>query len=156
MTVILTLIKSEIEYEVRNETYLLSRSEGNDDDKSSLMQIDESSFKNNKILRLMSEAYSDIEAVLSKYIDEKNLSFSNILDTSVADIVITLNMPETFNKSVMKGLAKSCHSYLVNSMLSGWFNSLNVEKAKDYTSKSASDLTNIHNLINERKAPVWI
>lgn len=152
----ITLYLSELIYDIENKTYLTgrSRSNGNNHEEVANMQVNEDDENANQILRSIGNAYANLKAKLSEYMDDPGSASSNLLMNPTDTLTIELAMPSNFNQSVNDTLSSALHQYIVNLSIGEWFTITNKADAADYVALATANLEEIRDALNRRKRPI--
>lgn len=151
----ITLIKSELIYEVQNKTYLTgkSRETGENFEQVANMQMNDDEEHQNQILRSLGDAYRELKTKLSTYLAGAGARSTNLQDSEVGNYELLLNMPGNFNQAVADGISVACHKYMVNTAICDWFIITNPNEAKNYADLASIAIQSIRESINKRTVP---
>lgn len=156
-TLTVTLVKSEIIYDAQNVTYIIGKNltDGTNQEAVSKIILNDDEENKNKVYRAMQAAWYEMLLEISSYVNyDLGSSTNNVLDRSDDNLVASLSVPTTFDKSALNGLTSHMHSYMVNKVLYDWYLTSNGDKATAYLTDAANDLQMINNAINKRVAPI--
>lgn len=155
---IITLIKSELIYEVHNKTYLTgaSRNTGENYEQVANMQMGDDDEHKNQILRSLGDSFRELKAKVSNYLVVESREANNIQDEESGDLKLALKMPANFNQAVSDSIASGCHRYLVNSAICDWFMITNPAEAKNYAELANIALLSIRESLNKRTIPTRV
>lgn len=155
-TVTATIEMSELLYDIMNETYLRGRTIQDDTNYKQVASMFASLDEENqdKILRSIKKALSEVKAELAEYLTENGLTTDNKLIDADTDIVLTLTMPTNFNEAATAGIAEAVHDYIRNSAVTEWYLVTNKGDANDYTALAARSLENIRKCVSKRSRPM--
>ncbi len=125
MNILINLSKSELMYDVMNDTHLVGQakaSQGATPEASYNLQADEAAHES-KLLRSMQLAIEAIKQGISQFLNDVTAtSANNILMTTAEDLItITLNVSPRFNRALLPTMTGLAHRYVVNTMLFDWF-----------------------------------
>lgn len=148
----ITLLYSELMYDVQNKTYLTSRSRATGDNYETVayMQADDDSENKNQILRSFNNALSYIYSELSRYLNNDSITTASNLLIPEEDISIVLNMPYNFNEAATKSIAAAIHQYLVNTAIGDFFLITNKDEAAEYLSQAAVNIREMREAMNRK------
>lgn len=151
----ITLVKSELIYEVQNKTYLTGRSRetGENYEQVSNMQMNDDEEHKNQILRSLGDAFRELKTKLSNYLVEGIVKSTDIQDTEMKDFELSLKMPSNFNQAVADSISAACHKHLVNTAICDWFIITNPAEAKTYSDLASIALLSIRESVNKRVIP---
>ena len=151
----ITVIMSEVLYDIQNKTYLTGRSRknGQNHEEVANMQANEDDENLNQVIRSVSNAYSSLMAKLSEYMTSSVTESDNELIDGETDLTITLQMPSNFNEAATDAISKNIHQYIVNSSIADWFIITNKPDAAEYVSMATANITDIIEAINRRVRP---
>lgn len=154
-TISITLYMSELIYDVQNKTYLTGRSRNTGDNHEQVanMQANEDEENQNQIVRSIGNAYANLKAKLSEYIEDSGSTANNILLSASDNLQINLVMPSNFNPATNDTIGAALHQYIVNSAIGEWFTITNKADAADYLALAAANLAEIREAINKRVRP---
>jgi histidinol phosphatase-like PHP family hydrolase len=106
-----------------------------------------------KIMRSIKRAWSDIKFVLGEYYSEDKSASDNALASANDDLVVTLAMPTNFAESATDSIAEAIHNYLSNSTIAEWYMVVNKADAPDYMTLATQAIVQLKQGINKRKRP---
>lgn len=151
----ITLVKSELIYEVQNKTYLTGRSRATGDNYEQVanMQMSDDEEHKNQILRSLGDAFRELKTKLSSYLVENTVKSADIQETEANNFEISLKMPSNFNQAVADSISAACHKYLVNTAICDWFTITSPDEAKSYAALSSIALHSIRESANKRVTP---
>ena len=154
--VIATIIMDELLYDIMNETYLRGRTIQDDSNYKQVASMFASLDEENqdKILRSIKKAFSEVKTELSEYLTENGQTTDNKLISATEDLVLSLTMPSNFNEAATAGIAEAVHDYIRNSTVSDWYLVTNKADAADYTGLAARSLENIRKSVSKRSRPM--
>lgn len=152
---IITLVKTELIYEVQNKTYLTGTSRNNGDNYEQVanMQMGDDAEHKNQILRSLGDAYRELITKMSNYLVGESGVSNDIQEEESGDFKLELKMPGNFNQAVSDSIAAACHRYLVNSAICDWFMITNPAEAKNYADLAVLALAAIRESVNKRTIP---
>ncbi|MDD3037141.1 hypothetical protein [Bacteroides sp.] len=152
---VITLVKSELIYEVQNKTYLTGRSRetGDNHEQVANMQMNDDEEHKNQILRSLGDAYRELKTKLSNYLVDTAVKSSDVQEMETGDFKLMLNMPSNFNQSVADSITAACHKYMVNTAICDWFTITKPDEAKSYADLSAISIQAIRESVNKRTTP---
>lgn len=151
-----TIVMDELLYDIMNETYLRGRTIQDDSNYKQVASMFASLDEENqdKILRSIKKAFSEVKTELSEYLTENGQTTDNKLISATADLVLSLTMPSNFNEAATAGVAEAVHDYIRNSAVSDWYLVTNKADAADYTGLAARSLENIRKSVSKRSRPM--
>ncbi len=151
----ITLVKSELIYEVQNKTYLTGRSRetGENHEQVANMQVNDDEEHKNQILRSLGDAYRELKTKLSNYLVETTAKSTDIQETDTGDFKFALKMPSNFNQAASDSISAACHKYLVNTAICDWFMITKPDEAKNYADLAIVALRSIRESVNKRSVP---
>lgn len=154
-TLTITLVMSEILYDIMNKTHLTGRSRetGNNHEEVANMKANEDEENINQILRSIGNAFTNLKTKVSEYLEDKGTTANNILIDAETNLTLALSMPSNYNEATKETLASAMHRFLVNSSIAEWFTITNKNDAADYVSLSTADIETIREAINKRTRP---
>ena len=154
-TITITLYISELTYDIYNKTYLVGRSldDGTKYKEVANMQANGDEENINQIMRSIGNAFTNLKAKLSEYIEENGTTSDNRLFAEASDLTISLKVPSNFNQATNDTIGTILHQYIVNSAIGDWFMVTNKNDAKSYADLSASNLVELRKVINKRVRP---
>ena len=154
-TLTITLVMSEILYDIMNKTHLTGRSRetGNNHEEIANMKANEDEENINQILRSIGNAFTNLKTKVSEYLEDKGTTANNILIDTETNLTLALSMPSNYNEATKETLASAMHRFLVNSSIAEWFTITNKNDAADYVSLSTADIETIREAINKRTRP---
>lgn len=154
-TLTITLVMSEILYEIMNKTHLTGRSRetGNNHEEVANMKANEDDENINQILRSIGNAFAGLKSKISEYLEETGTTANNVQIEADTNLTLALSMPSNYNDATRDTLSSAMHRYIVNSSIAEWFTITNKNDAADYVSLSAGDIETIREAINKRTRP---
>jgi glutamate-1-semialdehyde aminotransferase len=155
-TVTATIVMDELLYDIMNETYLRGRTIQNDTNYKEVASMFASLDEENqdKILRSIKKAFSEVKTELAEYLSESGLTTDNKLISADSDLVLTLTMPSNFNEAATAGVSEAVHDYIRNTSVGDWYLVTNKDDAVDYVSLAAKSLENIRKSVSKRSRPM--
>lgn len=151
-----TIVMDELLYDIMNETFLRGRTIQNDSNykevASMFASVDEEN--QDKILRSIKKAFSEVKTELAEYLSENGLTTDNTLIAADKDLVLSLTMPSNFNEAATAGIAEAVHDYIRNTAVSEWYLVTNKADAQDYVSLAARSLESIRKSVSKRSRPM--
>lgn len=155
-TVTATIVMSELLYDIMNETYLRGRTIQNSDNYKEVASMFASLDDENqdKILRSVKRAFTNVKTELSEYLSESGLTTDNRLISSESDLIISLTMPNNFNEAATTGIAESVHDYIRNTAVADWYLVTNKSDAQDYYALATSSLESVRKSVSKRSRPM--
>lgn len=155
---VITLIKTELIYEVQNKTHLtgVSRYAGDNFEQVANMQMGDDEEHKNQILRSLGDSYRELKTKMSNYLVGNTDKSNDIQEVENGDFKLTLKMPSNFNQAVSDGIASACHKFLVNTAICDWFMITNPAEAKNYADLAAIALQSIRESVNKRIIPTRV
>lgn len=125
MDLIVTLIKTEIQYDINSTVQLIgSRETADGGSPEQAFNFGSTDGKNerNMVDRFMEASVNDLISATARYLSESSDFSDNDLDIANVDSFDFLfDVPETFNKAYIRPLRSSMHEYVVNQTLFKWF-----------------------------------
>lgn len=154
-TLTITLVMSEILYDIMNKTHLTGRSRetGNNHEEVANMKANEDEENINQILRSIGNAFTNLKTKVSEYLEDEGTTANNILIDAETNLTLALSMPSNYNEATKETLSSAMHRFLVNSSIAEWFTITNKNDAADYVSLSTADIETIREAINKRTRP---
>lgn len=150
------LIMMELLYDIMNETYLRGRTIQDDTNykqtASMFASLDEEN--QDKILRSIKKAFSEVKTELAEYLTENGQTTDNSLISADDDLVLSLTMPSNFNEAATAGVAEAVHDYICNSTVSDWYLVTNKADAADYAARATRSIENIRKSVSKRSRPM--
>lgn len=155
-TVTATITMTELLYDIMNETFLRGRTIQNDTNYKEVASMFASLDEENqdKILRSIKRAFSEVKTELSEYLTESGLTTDNQLIAPDKDLVLSLTMPSNFNEAATAGVAEAVHDYIRNCAVSDWYLVTNKTDAQDYVALAARSLESIRKSVSKRSRPM--
>lgn len=149
----MTFKKSEILYDVMNETHIKAQGKFARGDKSIVayvLQASDDDSDINKLVRSLQNAMSSLKTHLSHVLvtDGDESSADNILmenGTEQDDIILKLNVSSRFNKAYTSTIINNAHRYIVNTCIADWFVARDSENAnaKDYFALASNAINDV-------------
>ena len=154
-TLTITLVMSEILYDIMNKTHLTGRSRetGNNHEEVANMKANEDEENINQILRSIGNAFTNLKTKVSEYLEDEGTTANNILIDAETNLTLALSMPSNYNEATKETLSSAMHRSLVNSSIAEWFTITNKNDAADYVSLRTADIETIREAINKRTRP---
>ena len=92
---VITLVKTELVYEVQNKTHLtgISRDNGNNFEQVANMQMGDDEEHKNQILRSLGDAYRELKTKMSNYLVGNTDKSNDIQEVEDGDFKLILKMP---------------------------------------------------------------
>lgn len=138
-TLTLTLNKTNIVAAVKADTYITGLSDKSQDSvKNAALayneQAGDDAYHEVKMFRTLREALAKFEANMVEYVDtsDANATITDTLSKDSDTFTITATVGSRFNKAFARTLASLAESYIINTMLYTWWQSLKPGLAKDY------------------------
>lgn len=155
-TVTATITMDELLYDITNETYLRGKTVQDDKNYKAVANMFASLDEENqdKILRSIKRAFTEVKAELAEYLSEDGTATDNALISPDDDLVLTLTMPSNFNEAATAGIAEAVHDYIRNAAVSDWYLVTNKADAADYVALAARSLENIRKAVSKRSRPM--
>lgn len=146
----------ELLYDIMNETYLRGRTIQDDTNYKQVASMFASLDEENqdKILRSIKKAFSEVKTELSEYLSESGLTTDNKLISAEKDLVLVLTMPSNFNEAATAGIAEAVHDYIRNAAVSDWYLVTNKADVKDYLDLAIRSLERIRKSVSKRSRPM--
>lgn len=151
-----TIVMKELIYDILNETFLRGRTIQDDSNYKQVASMYASLDEENqdKILRSIKRAFSEVKTELAEYLSENGLTTDNKLINSTDDLELHLTMPSNFNEAATAGIAESVHDYIRNCAVSDWYLVTNKADAADYAGLAARSMENIRKSVSKRSRPI--
>lgn len=138
MNITLKLYKSELMYDLQNDTHIIAQGRFNQGEAAKAsygLQADNDADRA-KVIRTMQLAANEVKNIISSFLQNSSSTTSNNAQLNIADdddaIVYVLEVSSRFNQSFTEALTTHCHRYIVNRMLCDWFVATKPELAKNY------------------------
>ena len=137
MDIQVKLYKSEIMYDVQNDTHIISQAkagQGATPEAAYGLQADGEESSASKLLRSMQTAIEFVKQRISHFLKEtSNTEADNIGMTTDTDMItIELSVSDRFNKAFVPTITGLMHKFVVNTMLFDWFNASEPTLAEKY------------------------
>lgn len=154
-TIVITLKKAEILYDIENTSFIVgnSRSTGTNFEQVSNIQNSGEGEDRNFILRSIETAFGEVKRNLSRFIDETKLADDNTLMEETGDLIISLDVVDVFNEASTESLKSSIHEYIVSSSLLDWFASVKPDEMPIYDNRKNEAAVNMLSALYRKKAP---
>lgn len=151
-----TIIMEELLYDIMTETYLRGRTIQNDTNYKEVASMYASLDEENqdKILRSVKRAFSEVKTELADYLNEDGRTTDNKLISDTTNLVLGLLMPSNFNEAATAGIAEAVHDYLSSSAIFDWYLVTDKADAADYGQKKAASLESIRKCVSKRSRPM--
>ena len=151
-----TITMDELLYDIMNETFLRGRTIQNDTNYKEVASMFASLDEENqdKILRSIKRAFTEVKTELAEYLTENGLTTDNRLIDSTQDLVLELTMPSNFNEAATAGIAESVHDYIRNTAVADWYLVTNKTDAADYSTLATRSLESIRKSVSKRSRPM--
>lgn len=151
----ISVVISELLYDIMTETYLKSRTgrDGADYKAAANMYASLDEDDRDKIRRSIKRSWSEIKAVVAEYLPEKCQETDSGLTEADNDLSLTLSMPGNFNEGVTESIAEKMHDYVRNATVRDWYLITNKADAPEYEAMAVQALATIRNLVNRRSRP---
>lgn len=151
-----TIDIEELLYDVMNETYLRGRTIQNDENYKEVASMFASLDDENqdKILRSIKKAFSEVKSALSEYLNESALTTDNKLIDSTKNLVVVLSMPTNFNEASTVGVGEAIHDYIRNTAVADWYLVTNKADAPDYIALAQKSLEQVKRSVSKRSRPI--
>ncbi|MBQ8051646.1 MAG: hypothetical protein IJ197_08775 [Bacteroidaceae bacterium] len=151
----ITLYVNEIMYDISNKAYLTGRSKGDASAKAVHdMQVTENPNIAKPVVRFVLEAYSSLKGVMAEWVTVTGAVVADNTPLVSNSLDVTINVPDNFHDSMLKGVADSMHSYIVDKALADWFSITNKEDAELYANKATNDIAKLKEALFKRKRPI--
>lgn len=138
-TLQLTLNKNNIISAVKADTYITGTADKSQDSvKNAALayneQAGDDAYHEVKLYRTLREALAKFEANMVEYVDtsDANATITDTLAQNADTFTITATVGSRFNKAFANTLSSLAESYIINTMLYTWWQSLKPALAKDY------------------------
>lgn len=150
------IIMDELLYDIMNETYLRGKTIQDDSNYKQVANMFASLDEENqdKILRSIKKAFSEVKTELSEYLTENGQTTDNKLISPDEDLQLDLTMPSNFNEAATAGISESVHDYIVKSSVADWYLVTNKADADQYFALSVKSLENIRKSVSKRSRPM--
>jgi hypothetical protein len=155
-TVTATIEMDELLYDIMNETYLRGQAIQDDTNYRAVAKMFASLDEENqdKILRSIKKAFSEVKTELAEYLNEDGLTTDNSLISPDDDLVLILTMPSNFNEAATAGISEAVHDYIRNIAVGDWYLVTHKEDAPDYVALAAKSLESIRKSVSKRSRPM--
>ena len=138
-TLTLTLNKNNIINAVKADTFITGMADKSQDSvKNAALayneQAGDDTYHEVKLFRTLREALAKFEANMAEYVDTSDpaATITDTLSSAAETFTITATVGSRFNKAFAATLASLAESYIINTMLYSWWQSLKPALAKDY------------------------
>lgn len=151
----ITLSIEELLYDIMNETYLRGRSIQNESNYREVARMFASLDEENqdKILRSIKKAFSEVKGEASEYLNESGLLTDNRLIDVNTDLAIRLGMPSNFNEAATTGVGEAMHDYIVKTTVADWYLVTNKQDASEYIDLAQKSIESIRQSLSKRSRP---
>lgn len=151
-----TIVMDELLYDIMNETFLRGRTIQNDQNYKEVASMFASLDEENqdKILRSIKRAFTEVKTELAEYLSESGLATDNRLIDSKKDLELALTMPSNFNEAATAGISEAVHSYIVNTAVGDWYLVTNKDDAPEYVALAKVALESIRKSVSKRSRPM--
>jgi hypothetical protein len=136
---------------VKADTYITGEvekaSNANNHARAYAEQAGDDTYHERKLIRTLRGAVGSLEANLMEFVDSSDgTGISDTLKDTTAsktDFVITINVSDRYSDGMATPLASLSQEFIANKMLALWWQAINPQLAKDYTTFVAESLANI-------------
>lgn len=156
--IVITVKLDELRYELRNKTYLKSRTaaaaEGSGDGgapSDAMMSGDEED--ENTLLRCLGNALSRVKHLLGEHMSEGELRGNNLQQPDSDSLSLRLLMPTNYDTNATADLAAALHRFIVDHVLSVWFADTDPKAADQYAKNAAADQEAMYDASMRRARP---
>lgn len=143
------LLKSEIMYDVMNETHIAGKSRFNGENNEFVynMQAAEDDSHTNKLLRSMETNVEELKTQLSYFLKSGTDVAANNIQSEIKDdddaFELILDVTTRFNKAYTPTISLLSHKFIVNKMIFEWYNTTKPDEAKTFFELSKENLKQI-------------
>lgn len=143
------LLKSEIMYDVMNETHIAGKSRFNGENNEFVynMQAAEDDSHINKLLRSMETNLEELKTQLSYFLKNGTSVASDNIQSTIKDdddaFELILEVTERFNKAYTQTISLLAHKFIVNKMIFEWYNTTKPDEAKTFFELAGENLKQI-------------
>jgi len=152
----ITLKVNELEYEVRNRSYLMGRAKeyGDDYRNGGDMQANGDDESRNVVLRCISNAWKRLKRLAGEYLQGGVSSADNsLMSGNRATLSMTLLMPSNYDTNCTEELVSTAHRYVVDHTLGEWLGLTDKPDAEEYVRKAEDDAHRFIDALNRRRRP---
>lgn len=153
MSIVITLKKSEIDYDVAMATHVVMNRElasgVTAEQGFNYANTQNETGEANLITRYVEKAISDLAGVMSAYLEDYVLESTNDLKAFEA-AVFNLDMPDNFDKTLTSPLRIAMHDYVVNRVIFDWFVKAKPDEAVIYKGLYDEAYSRVKSLLNRR------
>lgn len=151
MKIKLTLVLSVILESIKTETHIKGQVDRAIDDKNAKVayqeEIGDEEFHERKLMRTIFNAVDNLKGELAHYVINANATTGDnivsTIDEANDQIILELNVSESFNKGMTDTLARLCSKYIEDASLTLWWGTFNPNQAKFYIDLQMSDVSAI-------------
>lgn len=151
----ITVKLDEVRYELRNKTYLKSRTAASEGDgavpSDAMMSGDEED--ENTLLRCLGNALSRVKHLLGEHMSEGELRGNNLQHPDADSVTLHLLMPTNYDTNGTADLAAALHRYIVDHVLSVWFADTDPKASAQYAQSAAADQEAMYDASMRRSRP---
>lgn len=141
MEMIISLIKTEVQYDINSTVHLIGTrdiADGLSPEQAHNYGSTDGENERRIIDRFIEASVSDLIAFTARYMSNSEIFSDNDLEVAEVDSFdFIFTVPETFNKTYIKPLRSSMHEYVVNQTLFKWF--LRTKSAESLVYKELAD-----------------
>ena len=150
-----TIKSSWLLFDIMNETFLRGRTIQNKDNHKEVASMFASADEENqeKILRSIKKAFSEVKTKLADYLDEDGMTTDNSHYDGTTNLVLNLKMPSNFNGAATAGLGEAVHDYLKNSAIAEWYVVSNKADEESYFACAQKSLQHMQEAMSKRSRP---
>lgn len=152
-----TLLVSEILFDIRNKAFLTGRSREAETAKtyeaSSNMKASEDEEDMSQLLRSITTHSGTLKMELAEYLDMSVSSSSNTMIKEGSRVDFGFSVPSNFNTSVVQTLADGLHAYIVGMSLADWFEITDKADAEGYRNLAMHNLDVVKRALCKRVRP---
>lgn len=156
--IVITVKLDELRYELRNKTYLKSRTAAAAEDSGdggapsdAMMSGDEED--ENTLLRCLGNALSRVKHLLGEHMNEGELRGNNLQQPGADSLSLSLLMPTNYDTNATADLAAALHRYIVDHVLSVWFSDTDPKASDQYAKNAIEDQEALYDASMRRTRP---
>lgn len=159
MIITITLKKPEIDYDIAMTTHVVmnrSIADGATQEQGfNYANTQDETGEVNLITRYSEKAISELAGAMGRYLQDYTIESTNDLRDFDA-VMFYLNMPDTFNASLMNPLRSAMHDYVVNRTIFDWYMKTKPDEALIYEKLYNESYDRVKSLLNRRTGFVKI
>lgn len=153
MLIIITLEKSEIDYDVAMTTHVVTNRElaagASLEQGWNYSNTQDESGEVNIITRYEENAIVELTALLSRYLKDKEYESTNDLPV-FTDAVFYLEMPDNYDMALTAPLRSAMHDFVVNRVIYDWYLKAKPDEAVIYEKQYNDAYDRVKSLLNKR------